>query len=122
MYKRQDCSFEDVPEDSWYYGYVAKANELGIVNGISNEKFGTGQPITRGDMAVILDRAFDLAADPNNEVSFEDENEIPDYAADSVKTLSSLGIINGFDDGCFRPAEQASRAQAAVVIYNILAL
>lgn len=117
-----DCSFEDVPEDSWYYGYVAKANELGIVNGISNEKFGTGQPITRGDMAVILDRAFDLAADPNNEVSFEDENEIPDYAADSVKTLSSLGIINGFDDGCFKPSEQASRAQAAVVIYNILAL
>ena len=34
--------------------------------------------------------------------------------------MSGAGIINGFEDGSFNPKAPATRAQAAVLIYNAL--
>ncbi|MBP3360447.1 MAG: S-layer homology domain-containing protein [Clostridia bacterium] len=116
------CGFEDVPEDSWYYSYVSKAAELGIVNGVDDKHFGVGIPILRCDMAVIIDRAFNAVSKETDDISFSDEGLIPEYALKSVKALNSLGVINGFEDGSFRPNETASRAQAVVAVYNYLQL
>ena len=117
------CDFADVPEDSWYYGYVATAYQLGIVNGVGDGKFGSGQPILRCDMAVMIQKAAEAANLNRNagvEKQFADEADIPAYAIESVKNLSGLGVINGFEDNTFRPADEASRAQAVVMLYNYL--
>jgi len=116
------CSFSDVPDGSWYYEYVAKASELGIINGVGSGKFGTGNPVLRCDMAVMLSRALNIERTYVNDSVFKDENIIPDYAHESVKYMSSIKLMNGFEDGTFRPLEAASRAQAVVVLYNYLQL
>lgn len=117
-----EAGFDDVPEDHWSYGYVATAYELGIINGISDSVFGESLPITRQDMAVILDRIAESRGIKENSVSlgFEDYGDISDYAVEAVGHLSYLGIINGKDNGKFEPKADATRAEAAVVFDRFL--
>ncbi len=110
--------FNDVSDDSWYCEYVMAARNEGIVNGISENSFGTGMNITREDMAVIVynilmknNKAYDEA--DNSPSDFEC---VSDYAQKAVECLYSKKIINGMGDGTFAPKNYATRAQAAVII------
>ena len=117
--------FEDVADDNWSYPYTATAVKLGIVNGISETQFGFGMPITRQDMAVMLKRATDRAgivADSVKDMEFHDESTISDYAYDAVIAMAKSGVINGFENGDFVPAGTATRAQAAKMVYEALAM
>ncbi len=119
------CNFDDVPKNAWYYGYVASAVKLGIVNGISDSEFGSGKNITREDMAVLLDRASGISdkftiRETSEEKSFSDEGLISDYAKDSVKKFVKGGIISGYDNGTFGPKNFATRAEAAKMIFMLL--
>lgn len=46
--------FDDVPASHWAVGYVAKATELGIINGYGNGKFGPSDPVTYEQMVKML--------------------------------------------------------------------
>ena len=52
--------------------------------------------------------------------TFADENEISDYAKEAVNALYNNGLINGIDGSRFAPANHATRAEAAKIIYNLL--
>lgn len=117
------CSYEDVPEDAWYYPYVSFCTEKNIVHGISETKFGTGMEITRQDMATIIYRAAGTAGKSLGSVRtykpFDDENEIGNYALEAVRTLYSAGKISGVSDALFLPNNVCTRAQVAKVIYDV---
>ena len=119
------AAFEDVEAGAWYEQYVKDAYSLGIINGYSETLFGVGEKITREDMAVIIKRAAALAdiafVEPTEVNPFDDDAEISDYAKDSVYTLKNAGVINGLGNGMFGPKQCATRAQAAVMIYNVIA-
>ena len=51
---------------------------------------------------------------------FSDINDVSDYAIEAVKKLSGIGIINGYDDGTFKPQNTANRAEAAKIIYAVI--
>ena len=53
---------------------------------------------------------------------YNDEKDINSYAKESVKKISAYGIMNGFEDGSFRPDSTVTRAMAAQVIYKIQSL
>ena len=42
------------------------------------------------------------------------------FAFDAIKTLSTQNVINGFDDGSFRPESSVTRGQAAAIINRVL--
>ncbi len=115
------CSFADVAEDAWYYDAVAIAVNNGIVQGISDTEFAPNANITRQDMAVMMYRAAKVAnisLASGAELIFTDADAISDYAREAVTAMSKANIINGFEDGTFSPKTNATRAQAAVVIYR----
>ena len=69
---------------------------------------------------MVLTIHFVLQTPPKNtELSFNDSENISDYAKEAVAELSALGIINGVGDGMFQPKSVATRAQAAVIIDNV---
>lgn len=116
------CSFTDVADDAWYYDAVAAAVANGIVTGVTDTEFAPDAQITRQDMAVMLNRAAkaaNLTLGNGAELVFTDSSVVSDYAADAVKAMSKAGIINGFDDGTFAPKNNATRAQAVVMIYRL---
>ena len=51
---------------------------------------------------------------------FSDNNTISDYAQEAVAKMQKAGVISGMGDGNFAPTETANRAQAAVVISNLI--
>ncbi len=117
-----DCGFDDVTSAHWAYGYIGSAHQNGIVNGISQNSFGIGMNITRQDMAVIIDGFLRYvgSAPSGSQKEFADGASIADYAKTAVDALCGAGIISGYEDGTFAPNENASRAEAAQMIYNAL--
>lgn len=108
----------------WSDKYVASAAKYGIVKGFSETEFGCDYPITREDMTVIIERtvkAFtDINADAGSPKTFGDSGSISGYAAEAVAFVTATGIINGYEDNTFRPRNNATRAEAAVVIYSLI--
>lgn len=117
-----DNIFSDVSSDAWYAPFVNIANKYGIVTGRDDGTFGIGDNITRQDMAVMLYRALQSRGVNVNatDMTFDDGEDISDYAKDAVSALCNLGAINGVGDNKFEPMGTATRAQAAKVIYSVL--
>ena len=111
-------AFNDVDSSFWAKSYIDIAVSAGVVNGISDSKFGIGEVVTRQDSAVIIARSLKLAN--ANGKTFADDASIAEYAKDAVAAMSSAGIINGYEDGTFKPNGLLSRAEAAQIIYNAL--
>lgn len=118
------ASFADVSSDAWYYSYIATAESLGIVSGVSDNAFGTGYNITRAEMCAMICRAVEQSLNritaSGAEKSFADSADIPQWAVEYVSTLSRAQIISGFEDGSFKANEITTRAMAAKVIDNLL--
>ena len=110
-------------KDAWYYEAVAKAYSAGIITGESDTVFGTGKNITRQDMAVMLYRTSKYInsgiSDVEDYLEFLDDSLISDYAKTAVYTFKDAGIINGVSKTEFAPQNNATRAQAAKMIYGL---
>ncbi len=116
------ADFDDVDESRWSYGYIASGVRAGIIKGISDTEFNPAGTITRQDMAVIINRTakllgLDLAGDSS---VFTDDAQIAPYAKDAVGALADAGIIKGMGDGSFAPLGTVTRAQAAMVAYELM--
>ena len=111
------------PSD-WYFEYVESAYNLGIINGVADGVFAPDALITRQDMAVMVARAAAVSGKTIAEVAesktFDDAESISDYAQNAVDALVKGGIINGMSDTEFAPLNNATRAQAAKILYNFL--
>ncbi|UJF36512.1 S-layer homology domain-containing protein [Paenibacillus hexagrammi] len=116
-------SLSDVQAGDWYYSAVASAEKLGIVEGKADHTFGVNDAISREDMAVMVYRAakqLGLQLDPSAAAaSFADKGDISAYAVDAVEAMQRSGIIQGTSAETFEPQGQATRAQAAVMIYRL---
>lgn len=116
-------SFIDTDKTAWYSKYLAKAKEIGIVSGRDDGSFGVGENLTRQDMAVMIMKAVqvkNMTISNGKNVVFADEQEISDYAKESVNILAAAGLVNGTGDNRFEPKAKTTRAQAAQIIYNLI--
>lgn len=117
--------FTDVSENAWFKSYIETAFIKKIVTGISEQTFGVGQYITRQDVSVMLQRAADAYyfnfEKKQTLVDFTDYDTVSDYARVAVDTLARAQIINGYEDGSFRPQGYITRAEIAKVIYACIA-
>ncbi|MFX3647528.1 MAG: immunoglobulin-like domain-containing protein [Paenibacillus sp.] len=123
--ERASTSFGDVKQGEWYHGNIATAQKLGIVNGKPDGTFGVHENITREDMAVMVYKAIQmkqLALLNGEATAFKDEANIANYAKQAVEAIQGAGIINGVGNDEFAPKKNASRAEAAVMIYKLLVL
>lgn len=114
--------FSDIPEDAWYCKFVNIAYEKGLVHGIGNGSFGVGMQISRQDMAVMICNALKQKGTelPAGELTFHDQSEIAEYAQTAVAALVAMGAVSGVSKTEFQPLGNATRAQAAKIIYGVL--
>ena len=113
--------FEDVTMNDWFYDAVSVCVEHKIVSGVDVAHFMPNDVITRQDMCVMLYHTFKtLGIDTGalEELSFNDKSEISEYALEAVSGMTADGILSGYEDKTFRPKNNASRAEAAKVIYG----
>ncbi|MDD2497244.1 MAG: Ig-like domain-containing protein [Desulfitobacteriaceae bacterium] len=85
--------------------------------GYPDKTFRPENLISRQETASIIARGMELKP---GSLDFLDANNIGEWAKPSVTTLVLCGIINGYPDGTFRPYYDITRAEASVLIYNLL--
>jgi len=77
-------AFTDVPANQWYSDAVSWASANGIVDGYGGGMFGPGDPITREQMAAILNRystykGYDVGT-TGSITGFSDASQVSSYA------------------------------------------
>lgn len=120
-------AFVDVAPGEWYTAAINWAAANKIVDGVGNGKFAPNDPITRAQMCTMIERYLDLyrkawkvtLPESGSLSVMVDESAIPAYALAAVKQCQRHGLVNGFEDGTFRPNDLSTRAQVAAVIYRM---
>lgn len=87
----------------------------GITRGCTPTLFCPDEAITRAEMAVFLERAFDLEAGEN--AFWDDDGH---WAESSIDALAASGITKGCDDGEYCPDADVTRGQMATFLRRAL--
>lgn len=119
-----NSQFRDVASDSPYAPYVQWAYDNGIVFGKGNGRFDPDAPITREEMAVMLQTYLDFVALPLESVGdtdkFMDETTISDWAIDAVKTVQDFGLVHGYVNNLYKPYDSTTYAEHAVMTMRLI--
>ena len=105
--------FKDVPEDAWYYDYLAYASETGLINGTSSTTFSPLDNLTRAQFATIFGRAFGYEVNPGTK--FTDVKNDSWYAG-YVYWAVENGIVNGTSSTTFSPEANITRQDVATIL------
>lgn len=120
-----DSVFRDVKSGSWYEKAVIWAQQEGIISGCGNGKFCPNDAVTREQAAVMfcgyLRKIGALpAASPLS--GFADSNAVSSWAAESMQTAVSAGLLCGKAVGAvlyLAPRDTLTRAELAVMLLRL---
>lgn len=115
-----ESTFVDCTKDDWFAPHVNAAAKAGFISGVGEGKFNPSATISRQDICTILGRALKVAA--TKDLSFADSADIAAYANEYVKAFAELGVVSGYENGTFAPKANASRAEAAAILNNVINL
>lgn len=121
-----DKGFDDVDYNKYYTEAITVAKEIGLVNGCGDNLFKPHDSISREDMAVILCRCMDITTEfsswnikEQTYLKCSDYRGISKYAVNSVEKIIDNEILNKrLNKIC--PNENATRAEVANALYNIM--
>ena len=85
----------------------------------SSAAFRAASAVTRAEAAAIADRSLALADDGRG-LTFADSDTVPVWAAQSVVNCSALGMLPVREDNTICADEMLTRADAAVMLYEML--
>ena len=113
-------NFTDVDPAAWYAEAVRWAASEELISGYG-DAFGTNDPITREELAVMLyrmarNRGLGFTGAWAFRLDYADANEVSDYAYEALCWTTMHGIITGMDGNLLSPQGQATRAQTAVML------
>ncbi|KHO61723.1 peptidase S8 [Thermoanaerobacter sp. YS13] len=115
--------FNDVKEGTWYANAIEAAYKAGIMLG-DGKNMRPDDPITREEMTAVIMRVYGKLAeykeDSIGNTTFSDNNKISEWAKNVVANAVKLGIVRGYEDNTFKPKDNATRAEAAAMLYRIL--
>lgn len=117
-YWSQANGFTDVPSEAWYNNAVSTLTRAGILDGYEDGSFRPNASITRAEFTKIAVSFFKHVGG----ASSNPFNDVPDSAwyAEFVKTAAELGLIDGYEDGTFRPNAPITRAEACTIVNRTL--
>ena len=105
--------FSDIDPSHAAYNAIHTLSVKEIINGYEDGTFRPEEKITRGQAAAIVNRV--LNKEPQNINAFTDVATNSRFAKD-IAAIKELGIIQGYEDGTFRPNNYMTRAEMAVIV------
>ena len=90
----------------------------GIVKGYG-EEFKPLNNITRQETAKVIWEVLNIKSENVDDVQYSDGDKISEWAKEAIEELSKHGILRG-NDGMFRPLDNITRAEAAVIVLRAL--
>ena len=105
------------PDDEYIPNWLNTTDHYSYIVGYEDGTIRPGNNITRAEVATIFYR---LLSEGSSERWYSASNSFSDVAADSwynvpVSTLSNMGIIDGYEDGTFKPNAPITRAEFTAI-------
>jgi len=100
---------------------IYSASELSIVQGYPDGNFRPDALVTRAEAVKILIRAAGLPAVEVESRQFFRDVPLFEWYAPYVHQAATYGLVSGYGDGTFRPAQLVTRAEMAKMINIIIA-
>lgn len=117
---KDTSSISSAYKDAVLWGYLG-----GIVSGYSDGTFRPNERISRAQMATFAYRLLkelvgeDVISQYNTDSNFTDSGSIANSYREAVNVMSTMEIINGYEDGSFRPNATATRGASAKIIVSV---
>lgn len=108
-------SFPDVPEDHENYEAIEYLDTNGVIDGYEDGTFGPDNPVNRAEAMKMVVGALKIDFKDSYEEVFSDvpENE---WYFPYVMSGHKEGIINGYEDGTFKPSNEVNLAELLKII------
>ncbi|HEX4960346.1 MAG TPA: ELWxxDGT repeat protein [Thermoanaerobaculia bacterium] len=112
------ATFGDVPTDYWSWSFIEAIAAAGLTGGCAQGLYCPANPVSRGEMAVFLERGIrgaQFAPPPATGTVFTD---VPAsyWSAAWIEQLAADGITRGCAAGQFCPDSAVNRAEMAVFL------
>ena len=118
--QNQIMTFNDITDEHWAYKYIYALKEIGIVNGVDEQRFEPDGLVTREQFVKMLCDAFKLtAAEGSNDASYTDCVKGAWYE-DYIQIATSQGIVGGTGDGLFGIGKPVTREDLCVMAVRAL--
>ena len=118
--------YNDVTDSkAWYAKPVTWAAENKITSGVGNNLFGTGEEITREQLATLLynyaqqKKEYKLDIDADCITRFADAKKVSKWATTGMKWAVTNGVMGGKTGNVLDPLGKATRAECAQMIMNL---
>ena len=111
----------DEAAGEWYEPYISYAIEYGLIS--EKDAENAERPATRGESALIFSRAlsngqFEAVKEKKSFADVTEEGNWEYYTA--ITTLQRAGVLEGYEDGLFRPNAGISRAEAMTIADKVV--
>ena len=114
-----ETPFRDVPAAAWYASDISVAYTAGYYEGGGN--YATPESyLTREEALTILARNMRLDYIPGEVSEFQDSRSFSDWSRGYVKSAVERGLVNGYEDGTFRPQNLITRGEMAAILNRAL--
>lgn len=118
--------FSDVDENNWYYQAVCNIREFIPDAMINDNKIEADKKITRQEAIYLISRCYSKNKEIGNiqadYKSYLDGADVSEWAAEGVNIALDNGLIKGSTDGKLYPKSSLTRAEATMMIYNLLSV
>lgn len=114
---------EDATKPAAGFSAVEHVMQAGLMSGYPDGKFHSEKPVTRAELAHIMNKAFKLdVRDPSHGTvsSVKDPVDVSSnhWARYDIKVAISRGIMKGYGDNRFLPNRTINRAEGYAIIGN----
>ena len=114
--------FSDVKDSDSYVTAVGMLNGLGVIKGYGDGTFRPLQNVTRAEFTAMLMRTLNYGSLGSTSAAnlpftdIDDNNSDINWAIPNINTAYDKGIINGYEDGTFRPNDNVAYEEAIKMI------
>lgn len=114
-------NYTDINTGYWAFNDIFQASLKGFLYGYPDGTFGVGKPVTRGEMAAILVRLFNLEDNSSAPSAFTDlDTPGQQWAKQDIVLLEHKNFVAGRGDGKFAPGDYVTRGEMAAFISKAL--
>lgn len=113
--------FQDVKYNFWAADHIYASVQVGLFEGIGSAYFNPNEPITRAELATVIANYLKISKTGNQqpfELSFNDISY--HWANGNIEEIVRYGIVEGYEDGSFKPEKQITRQEAVMMINRML--
>lgn len=112
--------FSDIKSTDWYYDDINIGYNTGYFNGTTATTASPKDTVTREQAAVLLSRNLMLDSQPGETTEFTDSRSIGNWSRGLISSAVDEGILHGYTDGSFKPKQNITRGQMAVMLVNAI--